>query len=134
MAVFFTSSGVPADDRPGEAVDHECDVDETRPGPAVGEVGDPLPVRGRRGEVPVEQVGCASAALVGRDRGAVFPSSAEPAHAVVASSTSAARHMGESISLIWTLKPGMNPPAWRSVRTRQGGAAAPTEGGIGGTS
>src|SRR3954453_12492765 len=29
-------SGVPADDRPGEAVDHECDVDEARTGPAVG--------------------------------------------------------------------------------------------------
>src|SRR3954453_8292154 len=78
-------SGVPADDRPGKAVDHECDVDETRPRAAVGEVGDPFPVRGRRGEGPVEQVGCASAALVGGDRGAVFASSDQPAPALVAS-------------------------------------------------
>jgi hypothetical protein len=74
---------VPADDRPGGAVDHERDVDEPRPGPAVGEVGDPFPVRSRRGEVPVKQVRRTSAALVGRDRGAMLPTSHQPGQALI---------------------------------------------------
>ncbi len=47
---------VPADDRAGEAVDHERHVDEPGPRSAVGEVGDPFPVRRLGGEVPIEQV------------------------------------------------------------------------------
>ena len=37
--------GVPGDDPLGEDVDDERDVDEPGPGPHVGEVGDPDPVR-----------------------------------------------------------------------------------------
>ena len=42
---------MPADDRLGEGIDDEGDVDEPRPGPDVGEVGDEQPVRRRSGEV-----------------------------------------------------------------------------------
>jgi hypothetical protein len=39
----------PADDRPAEDVDDEGGVDEARPGPDVGQIGDPQPVRRGRG-------------------------------------------------------------------------------------
>lgn len=66
---------MPADDRPGIAIDDERDVDEAGPGAHVGEVRDPALVRHRRGEVPVQQVRCPGGVAV-RDRGA----RARPAH------------------------------------------------------
>jgi hypothetical protein len=59
---------VPGDDLLGEHVDDERDVGEPGPGPAVGEVHDPRPVRGGGGEVAVQQVTGALAVLA-RDRG-----------------------------------------------------------------
>ncbi len=47
----------PADDRPAEGVDDERRVHEARPGPDVGQVGDPQAVRGRRREHPLDEVG-----------------------------------------------------------------------------
>lgn len=70
----------PADDPPGEGVDHEGDVDHAGPGAHVGEVRDPQLVR-RRGhsnpgriasrnpmELPVDQIERASRRLVGYGR------------------------------------------------------------------
>jgi hypothetical protein len=48
--------GVPGHDLLGVAVDDERDIDEPGPGPDVGEVRDPDPVRLGRGERAVEQV------------------------------------------------------------------------------
>ena len=45
--------GVPGHDPLGEDVNDERHVDEPRPRPDVGEVGDPHPVRSRGGEVAV---------------------------------------------------------------------------------
>ena len=44
--------GVPGEDPLGEHIDDEHHVDEPDPGPYVGEVGDPHPVRGGGGEAP----------------------------------------------------------------------------------
>ena len=58
----------PADDGAGEAVDHERDIHEPGPGTHIGEVRDPPVVRGRGGEVSVQQVRCSRGVAV-RDRG-----------------------------------------------------------------
>ena len=47
---------LPADQAAGEDVDDEGDIDDTRPGRAVGEVGHPQGVGTRGGEVPVDEV------------------------------------------------------------------------------
>lgn len=75
---------VPADDRPGEAVDHERHVDEPGPGPAVGEVGDPFPVRRLGREVPIEQVRGSPAVLPAWDRGAMPAATDDARQALVA--------------------------------------------------
>ncbi len=60
--------GVPGHDPLGVDVEDERDVGETGPGPDVGEVGDPGEVRGRGGEVAIQQVPGPDPVL-GRDRG-----------------------------------------------------------------
>jgi hypothetical protein len=47
---------IAADDQPRVDVGDEGDVDEARPGPDVGQVGDPQPVRRRRAEVPLDEI------------------------------------------------------------------------------
>ena len=59
--------GVPGHDLVGEDIQDERDIDESLPGPDVGEVHDPGLVWGRRGEVAVQQVSSAAAVLA-RDR------------------------------------------------------------------
>src|SRR5215207_1527642 len=75
---------VPSDDPLSEDVDDERDVDEPGPRPDVGEVGDPDPVRRRRGEIAIQQV-TSPLAVLGRDRGPDAlvppdPGQAEAAH------------------------------------------------------
>ena len=65
---FLGCRGVPSDDPLGEYVDDERDINPPGPGPHRGEIGDPNPVRGRRGEVTVEQI-VSAFAILGRDRG-----------------------------------------------------------------
>ena len=60
---FLGCRGVPSDDPLGEYVDDERDVNPPGPGSYIGEIGDPNPVRGRRGEVTVEQIASAFAIL-----------------------------------------------------------------------
>ncbi len=55
----------PADDPPGKGVDHECHVDEARPGRDVGEVADPQRVGPRRPELAVDMVQRADGRRVG---------------------------------------------------------------------
>jgi hypothetical protein len=59
---------VPGHDPLREHVDDERHVDEPEPGPDVGEVGDPDPVRRVGGEVAVEQV-TGALTVLGRDGG-----------------------------------------------------------------
>src|SRR5581483_6788217 len=75
---------LPAHDPPGEGVDDVGHEDEPGPGPHVGQVGDPQPVRRRRVEVPLDQVGRPVAGVVA-GRGALglpagHPTEAELAH------------------------------------------------------
>jgi len=50
---------LPPDDGPREHVDDERDVGPAGVGLHVGEVCDPQPVRCRRHELPIDEVGCA---------------------------------------------------------------------------
>jgi hypothetical protein len=69
--------GVPGHDPLGVHVDDERDVHEPGPRAAVGEVGDPYPVRGGSGEVALEQV--RRALDTGRwDRGGDLLAAADP--------------------------------------------------------
>ena len=56
----------PPDDGAGVGVDDEAGVGHPGPRRDVGEVGDPQLVRSGRGEVPLHQSGCRSAATAGR--------------------------------------------------------------------
>jgi hypothetical protein len=78
---LFGRRGMPAHDRPGEAIDDERDINEPAPRSHIREVRDPSPVRGSRGEVPVEEVGSAIGMLVW-DRGANPATSNQPVHAL----------------------------------------------------
>ena len=49
--------GLPADDHAGEHVDDERDVHPAGVGLDVGQVGDPQPVRGRRPELALDEIG-----------------------------------------------------------------------------
>ncbi len=60
---------LPADDHAGEAVDDEGDVDHASMCLHVGDVTDPQPVRSRRVEVALDEVGGSLGAVSGRDRG-----------------------------------------------------------------
>src|SRR6478609_5335067 len=70
--------GMPADDCPGEAVDHESDVDEPRPRSAISEIGNPCAVRSFSGEIAIEQVWCPPAVLAAWNRGSVLSASDHP--------------------------------------------------------
>src|SRR5687768_9915861 len=62
------SGHAPADDAPREDVDHECGVDEARPGCHVGKVGDPELIGARRHELTVDAIKRAPGAVVGKRR------------------------------------------------------------------
>src|SRR5690606_35235464 len=63
------TGGLPADDTAAEDVGHERDVNESRPGPHIGQVGHPQPVRSRSNEAAIDQISRPSGAL-GGDGGA----------------------------------------------------------------
>ena len=73
----LVGGGVPGEDALGEDVDDERDLDETGPGPTVGEVGHPSPIRRRGPELPVEQVR-GPVGILGRDGGADPLAAANP--------------------------------------------------------
>jgi hypothetical protein len=82
-AGVFHSRCLPADDRPGEEVDSEGDIDEPGPGGDIGEVGDPTVIGSRGRELAVQQVS-GTRAVLGGDRRHCFAPAHEPGHAFYA--------------------------------------------------
>jgi hypothetical protein len=74
---------LPANHHAGERVDDEGGVDEPRPGPHVGQIGNPQLVRTGRGEVPFDQVSGSWSLLVA-DRGARGLAAHDPGDAQLA--------------------------------------------------
>src|SRR5690606_8821196 len=86
-SVFREREACSVDDTAAEDVGHERDVNESRPGPHIGQVGHPQPVRSRSNEAAIDQISRPSGAL-GGDGGAAglashppgcpYPASAAP--------------------------------------------------------
>src|SRR5680860_1312575 len=67
---------LPSHDPAGETVDDERDVDESRPGANISDIGQPQLVGRRRSKGPLNEVGGTSGGVVFGDRGAVLAASA----------------------------------------------------------
>jgi len=73
----------PADDAPTPRVDHHREIQESGPGRHVGDVRDPQPIRARRGELAVDEIGLGPRRVVSHRRAARLPT----AHALQASAS-----------------------------------------------